>query len=88
MSIFYIGLTVIALLSLWDSYILLPTKKIVERWVLDSQCPSLIYFFNCDYCKGFWMCIIGALITPNILIAFPSYGIVVIWLTIMENNNG
>ena len=81
-AILIIGLTTTALLSLWNSYILGTIKNKVDQWITGTGYPLLIYLNDCDYCKGFWLCVIGAAISSNLLIIFPSYGIVVIGLAL------
>jgi hypothetical protein len=79
-SILTIGLSAVALQSLWNSYILRPVRVKIGEWVAGTGCPSLIYLYNCDYCKGFWMCVGGALLYSNLSLCIPSYGIVVLAL--------
>ena len=86
-TVCYIGLIVIALLNLWNSYILTALKEWIGGRITNLSCPSLSYFYECDYCKGFWMCVLGGIIAGNGLYILPAYGIVVIGLSIKGINN-
>ena len=77
-----LGLTVVALLCLWNSYIISPIREAISRVVVRLGHPLLIYLSDCDYCKGFWMCVIGGIIVANWLVILPAYAIVVIGLSV------
>lgn len=80
----YIGLSTIAILYLWDSYFLnevLAIVPTVKQGVSRMGPTPLIYLLDCAYCKGFWLCLAGALIAGNTWLVWPSYGLVVLWLS-------
>lgn len=83
-TIFIIGLSVIAVLSIWNSYVLEAVHDAASRAVHRVKWPWLVYFFDCDECKSFWLCLIGSLIAGNIIAALPAYGVVLFWISINE----
>ena len=84
MEVFYIGLTVIALLTLWNSKLLDPLHDRGAEIVANTGNASIIYFYECAYCKGFWMCVIGGIFLESLWLAFPAFGVVVIWLSLVD----
>ena len=82
-----IGLSVVATLCLWNSYILSPIKEQVGKWVGQTNYPYLIYFYDCDQCKALWLCIVCALVVGNIILTIPAYGVAVIGLGITRRED-
>lgn len=83
-EIVIIGLSTIALLSMWNSYILSYIVSYLQAAALRSGCAPLTYLLDCDYCKGFWLCVIGAAIAGEMWYMFPAYGLVVIGLGVQD----
>lgn len=77
-TVCYIALVAVALLSLWDSFLIEPVVDKLRGLV--SPYPYAVYFLECHYCKGFWICAAGALIAGQPLLLFPSYGLLVVIL--------
>ena len=82
-----IGLTTVGLLAMWDSYLLTPTRKSVERWGLHTGVATLIYFLDCNACKAFWLCLVGAWIAGCLLLTIPAYGVAVVCLAVMGDGD-
>jgi len=79
-----VGLGAIALLSLWDSYLLTPVTDRIVSLVESTSNRHLIRFIHCDYCIGFWLCLLGCLLAGKVLLTLPAYGVVVLWLTVHD----
>lgn len=78
-----IGFSVVGILAIWDSYALSSPVKAVKRWGAAMGQPLLVYLIECHLCKGFWLCLAGALIAGNLLLIVPAYGVVAVCLAVM-----